>query len=165
MASIPDQFYSDCTFPSHLSHDFSTVPTAAAGGVGGGGSLMWSSTQESLVPLLFDNNNNALFDHVVSSPQSADMTSSSVKMSSYPGKQAGTSDDFAVPSLSDYYKVDLCAGIMTTGVDNFGGVFQQPNNMCQFRDEYSCGFLDDFKPLYPASGENWVYIYDLFSCN
>jgi hypothetical protein len=141
MASVNPQFYSDCTFPSHLS-EFSTVPTV--GGVFGG--PMWS--QESLVPL-FD---NALLDHVVVSPQS-DMTSS------YPGGKLETSSDFAVPSLSsaDYYKADLC-GMTPAGVDHLGAAIQP--NMCHFREEYCCGFLDDFKPLIPAAGDNsWVYIY------
>lgn len=141
MASINPQFYSDCTFPSHLS-EFSTVPTV---GVAFGGP-MWS--QESLVPL-FD---NALLDHVVVSPQS-DMTSS------YPGAGGKLeTSDLAVPSLSDHYKVDLC-GMMPAGVDNFGAALQP--NTCHFREEYCCGFLDEFKPLYPAAGDNnsWVYLY------
>ena len=141
MASVNPQFYSDCTFPSHLS-EFSTVPTV--GGVFGG--PMWS--QESLVPL-FD---NALLDHVVVWPQS-DMTSS------YPGGGKLETSDFAVPSLSsaDYYKADLC-GMTPAGVDHFGAALQP--NMCHFREEYCCGFLDDYKTLIPAAGDNsWVYIY------
>lgn len=141
MAFINPQFYSDCTFPSHLS-EFSTVPTV---GVAFGGP-MWS--QESLVPL-FD---NALLDHVVVSPQS-DMTSS------YPGAGGKLeTSDLAVPSLSDHYKVDLC-GMMPAGVDIFGAALQP--STCHFREEYCCGFLDEFKPLYPAAGDNnsWVYLY------
>jgi hypothetical protein len=147
MSSIP-QFYSEyCTFPSHLS-EFSTPTSTSVPGVGA--HPMWSTShQESLVPPLFD---NALLDHVVS-PQS--QITSSVRMSSYPGGKLGTLDFAAV---SDYYKVDLSAAMPAgAGLDNFGAAFQP--NMCQFREDYCCGFLDDFKPLFPAAGENWVRTY------
>lgn len=146
--NIP-QFYSEyCgTFPSHLSEFSTPTSTSSVPGVVVGAHPMWTSHhEESLVPPLFD---NALLDHVVS-PQS--QITSSVRMSSYPAGKLGTLD-FAV---SDYYKVDLSA-MPGAGLDNFGAAFQP--NMCQFREDYCCGFLDDFKPLFPAAGENWVRIY------
>ncbi|GMY33365.1 zinc finger protein CONSTANS-LIKE 4 [Fagus crenata] len=144
MASIP-QFYSDYTWPTDNNnlYEFST-PTLAAGVSGADHGAVFGTSgpiwcQESLMPL-FD---NGAIDQIVSSE--SDMTSS-VRMSSFPGL-LGTSE-LAVPALSDY-KMDLCG---MAGVDNFGAGFQP--TMCEFGEE-CCGFLEDFKPVYPAAGENW----------
>ena len=144
MASIP-QFRSNYSF----SNDFSQFPNplliSQENCIGGGTIPLPTRGEEISFPMFLDNGGLDVFQ------QESNLTSS-VPAALF-SELIGISSDLDVPTaLPDNNVAGFC-GVGT--IQNFGGRYQL-QDLCEFREECSGYVHQDFKPVDPTVGENWV---------